>query len=58
MIRRKRNRSSVSNIKFLEEGDEQIINYDHDNEASAIKEHIDITLHKILKKVQVPDNKK
>ena len=29
--------------------------YGHDNEASAIKEHIDITIHKILKKVQVPE---
>ena len=29
--------------------------YVHDNEASAIKEHIDITLHKILKKVQVSE---
>ena len=30
--------------------------YGHDNEASAIKEHIDITLHKTLEKVQVPEN--
>ena len=29
--------------------------YGHDNEASAIKEHIDITLQKILTKVQVPE---
>ena len=29
--------------------------YGHDNEASAIKEHIDITLYKTSKKVQVPE---
>ena len=29
--------------------------YGLDNEANAIKEHIDIALHKILKKVQVPE---
>ena len=28
----------------------------HDNEASAIKEHHDITLHKTLAKIQVPKN--
>ena len=29
--------------------------YGHDNEASAIKEHIDKILHTVLKKVQVPE---
>ena len=28
----------------------------HDNEVSALKEHYDITLHKTLAKVQVPEN--
>lgn len=28
----------------------------NDNEASALKEHHDITLYKILTKVQVPEN--
>ena len=28
----------------------------HDDEASALKEHHDITLHKTLAKVQVPEN--
>ena len=44
---------SIPNIKFREEGAND--QYVHDNEASAIKEHIDMTLHKILKKVQVPE---
>ena len=45
---------SIPNIKFLkkEGANDQ---YGHDNEASAIKEHIDITLHKTRKKVQVPE---
>ena len=30
--------------------------YDHDNEASAIRENHDITLHKTLENVQVPEN--
>ena len=45
---------SVPNIKFLkkEGANDQ---YGHNNDTSAIKEHIDITIHKILKKVQVPE---
>ena len=30
--------------------------YVHNNEASAIREKHDITIHKTLKKVQVPEN--
>ena len=32
--------------------------YGHDNEANAIKENTEITLHKILKKVNVPEIRK
>ena len=28
----------------------------HDNEVSALKEHYDITLHKTLAKLQIPEN--
>ena len=43
---------SVPNINSLkkEGANDQ---YGHDNETSAINEHIDITLHKFLKKVHV-----
>lgn len=46
----------VSNVKFLEEGEEQMIKMVNDNEASSLKEHHDITLYKTLTKVQVPEN--
>ena len=47
---------SISNVKLLDEGEEKIIKMVIDNEVSALKEHYDITLHKTLVKVQVPEH--
>ena len=55
LICRKRNRPIDSKYKNSLKKEGANDQYAHDNEASAIKEHIDITLHKILKKVQVPE---
>ena len=46
---------SISNVKLLEKGEEQIIKLVSDSEVSALKEHYDITFHKTLAKVQVPE---
>ena len=55
MIRRKRIKLVASKYKIPWRRRGANDQYGHDNEASAIKEHIDITLHKIWKKVQVPE---
>ena len=47
---------SISNVKLLEKGEKHIIKMVIANEASALKEHYDITFHKSLAKVQVPEN--
>ena len=54
MIRRKRNRPIGFKYKIPWRRRGSNDQYGYDNEASAIKEHIDITLHKISEKVQVP----
>ena len=46
----------IPNVKLLKEGEQQIIKMVIDNEVRALKEHYDITLHKILAKVRVPKN--
>ena len=56
MVRQKRDRPVDSNIELLEEGEEKIIKMVIDNEVSALKEHYDIPFHKILTKVQIPEN--
>ena len=52
-IRRKRNRPIGSKYKIPWRRKGTNDQYGHDNEASAIKEHIDITLYKTSKKVKV-----
>ena len=47
---------SIPNVKFIDKGEEQIIKLVSDSEVSALKEHYDITFHKTLAKVQVPEN--
>ena len=56
MIRRKRNRPIDSKYKIPWKKEGANDQYGHDNEANAIREHHDITIHKTLKKVQVPEN--
>ena len=56
MVRRKRNRQIGSKYKIPWRRRGTNDQYGHENEANAIKDHIDITLHKTLKKVQVPEN--
>ena len=55
MIRQKRNRPINFKYKIPWRTRGANDQYDHHNEASAIKEHIDITLYKTSKKVQVPE---
>ena len=45
---------SISNVKLLEKGEEQIIKIFIANEASALKEYYDITFHNTLPKIQAP----
>ena len=47
---------SIPNIKLLDKVEKQIIKMIIANEASALKDHYDITFHKTLAKVQVPEN--
>ena len=56
MIRQKRNRPIGSKYKILWRRRGSNDQYDHDNETSDIKENHDITLHKTLENVQVPEN--
>ena len=54
MIRCKRNRPIDYKYKIPWRRRGANDQYGHNNEASAIKNHIDITLHKTSEKVQIP----
>ena len=58
MTRQNRDKPSTPNVKLLDKRGEQIIKMVIANEASALKEHYDITFDKTLAMVQVPENDK
>ena len=56
MIRWKRNRPIGSKYKISWRRRGANDQYGHNNETSATRDHRDITIHKTLGKVQVPEN--